>query len=167
MSSNQNKNQMSRRTFLAASVLAAPAAATALAAPAVATSGTLAAPAINTGKRKRNVLLIGTDDMRNRLGCYGVPVKSPNLDRLAQSGVRFDHHYCQFPLSGPSRTSLMRGSAPDTARCYDLNTDFRETIPETVTLSQLFQKNGYLTARAGKVYHYNNPSEIGRPNWVR
>lgn len=163
MSANEKKSLMSRRAFLAASALAAPAAA--LASPAAAVSGALAAPAINEGARKRNVLFISTDDMCNRLGCYGVPVRSPNLDRLAQSGVRFDHHYCQFPLCGPSRTSLMTGLAPDTTRCWDLNTDFRDTIPKTVTLSQLFQKNGYFTGRSGKIYHYNNPSEIGTPGF--
>jgi len=155
---------MSRRSFLVTTALAAPAAATALTSPA-ATSGTVGIPVINKGKRRRNVLFISTDDMCNRLGCYGIPVKSPNLDRLAQSGVRFDHHYCQYPLCGPSRTSLMTGLAPDTTRCYDLKTDFRETIPQTVTLSQLFQKNGYFAARAGKIYHYNNPSEIGTPGF--
>ena len=163
---NEESKNISRRTFLAASALAVPAAASALSASSeVASSGALAAPAINKGKRRRNVLFISTDDMCNRLGCYGVPVKSPNLDRLAQSGVRFDHHYCQFPLCGPSRTSLMTGLAPDTTRCLDLNTDFRDTIPQTVTLSQLFQKNGYFTARSGKIYHYNNPSEIGTPGF--
>ena len=57
----------------------------------------------------------------------------------------------------------MTGLAPDSTRVWDLNTDFRDTIPGTVTISQLFQKNGYFTARAGKIYHYNNPSEIGTP----
>ena len=165
MSSEKLNKGMSRRTFLAASALAAPAAATALASATPASSATLAAPNINKGARRRNVLFMATDDMAARLGCYGVPVKSPNLDRLAQSGVRFEHHYCQFPLCGPSRTSLMTGLAPDTTRCYDLDTDFRETIPDTVSLSQLFQKNGYFTARAGKIYHYNNPSEIGTPGF--
>lgn len=165
MSAQEVNSKMSRRTFLAAGAMAAPAAATALTSPAAAAYGTLAAPAINKGGRRRNVLFIGTDDMCNRLGCYGVPVKSPNLDRLAQSGVRFDHHYCQFPLCGPSRTSLMTGLAPDTTRCFDLRTDFRDTVPQTVTLSQLFQKNGYFTGRAGKIYHYNNPSEIGTPGF--
>jgi iduronate 2-sulfatase len=165
MSTEKLNKGMSRRAFLAASALAAPAAATALAATTPASSATLAAPNINKGARRRNVLFMATDDMAARLGCYGVPVKSPHLDRLAQSGVRFEHHYCQFPLCGPSRTSLMTGLAPDTTRCYDLHTDFRETIPNTVSLSQLFQKNGYFTARAGKIYHYNNPSEIGTPGF--
>jgi len=166
MSAKETSNKMSRRTFLAASALAAPAAATVLTAPAAPSPNAPGAPAVLKGKRKRNVLFIGTDDMCNRLGCYNVPViQSPNLDRLSQSGVRFDRHYCQFPLCAPSRTSLMTGIAPDTTRVWDLHTDFRETIPTAITLSQLFQKNGYFTARAGKIYHYNNPSEIGTPGF--
>lgn len=162
MSKEELNGKISRRAFLAASALAAPAAAGALAAPA--TASALAAPAVLKGARKRNVLFIGTDDMCNRLGCYDVPViKSPNLDRLAQKGVRFDHHYCQYPLCSPSRTSLMTGLAPDTTGIFGNQVGFRERLPQVVTLPQLFQKNGYFTARAGKIYHYNNPSEIGTP----
>jgi uncharacterized sulfatase len=162
---NIGKNKISRRAFLAAGAMAAPVAARALAEPDNA-SGALGAPAIVKGVRKRNVLFISTDDMCNRLGCYDVPVvKSPNLDRLAHSGVRFDQHYCQFPLCGPSRTSLMTGFAPDTTKVWDLNTDFRDTVPQAVTIPQLFLKNGYFTARTGKIYHYNNPSEIGTPGF--
>ncbi len=166
MPSRKDSNRITRRAFIAAGALAAPVAASALATSPVETAGALAAPAILKGARKRNVLFISTDDMCNRLGCYDVPViKSPNLDRMAQNGVRFDHHYCQFPLCGPSRSSLMTGLAPDTTKVWDLYTDFRQAIPEAVTLSQLFQKNGYVTARAGKIYHYNNPSEIGTPGF--
>jgi len=163
MTEKSTDNGMSRRAFIATTALAAPVAVAALASTPETNSGFSQAPAVLKGTRKRNVLFISTDDMWNRLGCYGVPVKSPNLDRLAQSGVCFDRHYCQFPLCGPSRTSLMTGLAPDSTRCYDLITDFRNIIPRTVTLSQLFQKNGYFTARSGKIYHYNNPSEIGTP----
>jgi uncharacterized sulfatase len=165
MSEENGNYKISRRAFLAASALAAPVAAGALTAPDNA-AGAPGAPAIVKGARRRNVLFISTDDMCNRLGCYDVPVvKSPNLDRLAQSGVRFDHHYCQFPLCGPSRSSLMTGLAPDTTQVRDLNTDFRDTVPQAVTIPQLFQKNGYFTARTGKIYHYNNPSEIGTPGF--
>src|SRR4249920_1042179 len=80
-----------------------------------------AAPLVAAPRRRRNVLFIASDDLNKCLSCYGHPiVRTPNIDRIARAGVRFDRAYCQFALCSPSRSSLMTGMAPDTTGVYDL-----------------------------------------------
>ena len=101
-----------------------------------------------------NVLFIAVDDLRPELGCYGKDyILSPNIDRLAQEGVVFDRAYCQQAVCSPSRTSLMTGLRPDATGVYDLQTHFRDTVPNVVTLSQHFKQQGYHTEFWGKIYH--------------
>ncbi len=110
--------------------------------------------------------------MGSVLGVAGHPlVRTPNLDRLAAGGVRFDRAYCQVPLCNPSRASLMTGLRPDTCGVFDLERHFRDQVSDVITLPQHFKNHGWFTARVGKIYHYDVPIGIGtdglddRPSW--
>ena len=101
-----------------------------------------------------NILFIAVDDLRPELGCYGKDyIKSPNIDRLARSGIVFDRAYCQQAVCSPSRSSLMTGLRPDTTKVWDLQTHFRTARPDVVTLGQHFKNHGYFVQGMGKIYH--------------
>lgn len=119
-------------------------------------------PAARAAEQRRNVLFIISDDLNNFLGCYGDPMaKTPNIDRLAARGVRFDRAYCAFPLCGPSRNSILTGLYPNSTGIQTNGLIFRQTIPNQLSMSQTFRQQGYFAARIGKLYHYNVPNSIG------
>jgi iduronate 2-sulfatase len=111
-------------------------------------------PAPAVAADRPNVLFIFIDDLRTECGCYGVAgIKTPNIDRLAAAGVRFDKAYCQFPLCNPSRTSLLTGRYPVHTGVLDNTTWFGAAHPDWVTLPKYFKQHGYPTLRTGKVFH--------------
>jgi len=121
---------------------------------------------------KPNILFIAIDDLAPVLRCYGnLIAKTPHIDRLAASGVRFDRAYNQLPLCNPTRASVMTGLRPDTIKVYDLDRHFRDEVPKAITLSQTFMRNGWWAGRVGKIYHYDVPASIGTdgfddpPSW--
>ena len=122
------------------------------------------------GKSDRlNVLMIAVDDLRPELGCYGASyVHSPNIDKLARAGMVFSRAYCQQAVCSPSRTSLLTGLRPDTTKIYDLNTHFRKTIPNAVTLPEYFKQHGYHTQGLSKIYHggMDDPQSWSVPHWA-
>ena len=101
-----------------------------------------------------NVLLIISDDLRDTVGCYGnAAVRTPNLDRLAQRGVRFHRAYAQYPVCNPSRTSFLTGLRCEQTGVVENRTFFRTRLPDIVTLPQLLRQEGWHAAAYGKVFH--------------
>ncbi len=124
--------------------------------------GSAFADAPATEPKRPNVLFLISDDLNNRIGCYDDPhVQTPNIDRLAARGVRFEHAYCQFPLCGPSRNSMLTGLYPNSTGILANSQIFRETIPSHWSLPQAFRLDGYFAGRIGKLYHYNVPKSVG------
>ena len=102
-----------------------------------------------------NILIIVPDDLGwNDVGYHGSEIKTPNIDKLAKSGLRFDQHYV-MPTCTPTRVSLMTGKYP--SRYGILGPDYGEVIDlGDPTLASIIKENGYFTAIAGK-WHLGSP----------
>ena len=130
--------------------------------------GSLTCPPANAADRTSdakpgmNVLFISIDDLRPELGCYGRNhIHSPNIDRLAAEGVRFDRAFCQAPVCGPSRSSLLSGIHPDPRTANIWNID--QFAPNILTLPQAFRRAGYHTIANSKIFH--GPKQAAGRSW--
>lgn len=103
-----------------------------------------------------NVLFIAMDDLNDWIGCMGGHPQTitPNLDRLAKSGVLFTNAHCAAPACNPSRISVFSGIAPNVSGVYANNQVLREVLPDVELLPKTFSKNGYRSTGSGKMLHY-------------
>jgi iduronate 2-sulfatase len=110
---------------------------------------------------KYNVLFIISDDLTyTALSCYGNKVcRTPNIDRLAERGVRFTRAYCQGTYCGPSRASFMSGYYPHATGALGYSNP-RPRIGDRATWSQHFKDHGYYAARVSKIFHMGVPGGI-------
>lgn len=119
--------------------------------------------AVNGQDQKPNVLFIAVDDLRPELGCYGQShIKSPNIDKLAESGLTFNRSYCNIPVCGASRASILSGIRPNRHRFLSYSTWQDKDVPGVVSLPMHFKNNGYHTVSLGKIYHHK---EDGKGSW--
>ena len=103
-----------------------------------------------------NVLFIAMDDLNDWIGCLGghPQTLTPNLDRLAASGVLFTNAHCPAPACNPCRSAIFTGRAPNKSGLYDNRQQMREVMPNDTILPQYFRNQGYYAAGSGKLLHY-------------
>lgn len=117
---------------------------------------------LEAAETQPNILFLLSDDHSYPyLGCYGHPdVQTPNLDRLASEGMRFDRMFVSCPQCVPSRAALMTGRSPVAVRMVR----FTSPLPsEVAALPDLLRDRGnYFTGVAGRSYHLDGPATRGQ-----
>lgn len=113
-------------------------------------------PAAAEPIEKPNVLFISVDDLNDWIGCLGghPQALTPNMDRLAASGVLFTNAHCAAPSCNPSRTAIMTGLSPHTSGLYQNGQKMREVLPEAELIPAYFRRHGYWAGGSGKLLHY-------------
>nr|WP_081596296.1 sulfatase-like hydrolase/transferase [Rhodopirellula baltica] len=103
-----------------------------------------------------NVLFIAMDDLNDWIGCLGGHPQTitPNLDRLAASGILFTNAHCPAPACNPCRSAVFTGRAPNQSGLYDNRQQMREVMPDDVILPQYMRNHGYHASGSGKLLHY-------------
>ncbi|MBQ0734679.1 sulfatase [Aquimarina celericrescens] len=122
----------------------------------------------NTDRENYNILFISVDDLRPELGTYGVKgMITPNIDSLANKSYQFNNAFCNIPVCGASRASIMTGIYPALNRFVDHKARADEDVPEAITIPAHFKKSGYSTFSLGKVFHFpeDSPESWSKPAW--
>lgn len=120
-------------------------------------------PSLSAAARP-NVLFIICDDLNRHVGfCGYANIQSPNLNELAADSLVFRRAYCQYPVCGPSRASMLSGLYPESTGVLDNKSDIRDLRGKTISMPRHFRNAGYWTARTGKVFH--NESTNPRDAW--
>ena len=105
---------------------------------------------------KPNVIMFITDDLGDWVEPLGSKqAKTPNLDRLAKSGINFTNAHAPGVFCAPSRTAIFTGLNASTTGCYT-NEVFQYDHPELETIQMAFNKAGYNAYGAGKIYHHRS-----------
>ena len=116
-----------------------------------------------------NVLLLMVDDLNIAIGAYldGTArlqyrtAKTPNIDRLAATGIRFHHAFVQNPVCSPSRASFLSGLRPETTDIHVNRIPWRQKMGQDLRLlPEHFHDQGYFTARVGKIGHNDGEDAI-------
>ena len=112
-------------------------------------------------KKPMNILFIAVDDLRPELNFYGAKhIKSPNLDNLASESLVFNRAYCNIPVCGASRASLLTGTRPTRHRFINYKTRADVDVPNAISLPKLLKQNGYTTISNGKIYHKRDDDSL-------
>lgn len=106
---------------------------------------------------RHDVLFIVVDDMNDWISVLDpeVPIRTPNLERLAKRGMLFTHAYCASPACNPSRVATLTGMRPSTTGVYGNKSDWRGAVPDRKTIMQQFMTAGYDVRGAGKIFHHH------------
>ena len=105
-----------------------------------------------------NVVFIICDDLNDYSGAFAghKQVKTPNIDKLAKSGVTFLNAHSNCPMSSPSRNSLFTGVYPCHSEDFGWTPNFEQRVlKNNKTLFEYFGENGYHTMGSGKLLHEN------------
>ncbi|MDD4872258.1 MAG: sulfatase [Kiritimatiellae bacterium] len=116
-----------------------------------------------SGAKRPNIILVLSDDHGfPHVGCYGNPdIKTPNLDKFASQGMRFDRAYVMCPQCVPSRATIMTGRSPVRIAM----TRFSAPLPMDVrTYPEVLRTNGYFTGVAGRTYHLDGGARTPEMN---